>query len=280
MLCLASLAFALCVNFAILKSRDWLLTRDAQSTGMDWARHLEARIPNLAEIIENGPEAKKLVPKADYFTGLVREVLSLGYIYQIDFINANCLCELTFGSFSDPEESLKAGLSGDHESHAGADSPDHRHNEPAKLTVPNQGLVSHVFTGRKSHPPMKTAGASALRLPVDRALMQTIIAKASNDIYLRTSAPVAQPSTFAEVYHPITANGETVYVVRVLVDLAARADRYNRLLYTGAILIVVLLALAFWFPARQLLKTTTKQRISDEKARYLALHDQIGRAHV
>ena len=136
-------------------------------------------------------------------------------------------------------------------------------------------MMKHVFLNKKPHKPMEMANYGKTRLPVDRKLVHSIVRGQSHDIYIRTNKVNTQPTTYAEVYHPATINGDVVYVLRLLVNLEKKALRYTQLMYSGAAIVLLLLALAFGYPARKYLLSSKKQRQSDEHARYLAEFDSL-----
>ena len=268
--------FLTCVHLTIVKSRSWLLKRDAASTGVDWAEHLEARIVGLSDGTNKKPSAG--VPESAELTRLVSDVLAIGNIYQIDFINADCLCELSFSSLHLPVDGLRNGFSEPEISNKSIlDFSKHKHKHKPVVTTgePPQSAVKHVFRDLKATSPRIQNTNGTHRLPVDRPFVRSVIDAKSHTIRIRNDIATNQPTTFAEVYHPIVSGGKTVYLVRALVNLAERSQRYTRLLYTGAALVIFLLMLAFGYPARLLLQTSKRQRASDERARYLANHDGL-----
>lgn len=88
------------VHLGIQYSIHWLLVKEASSTGMDWAHLIKARLPNLPSM-QNADHSISIehVPDATHFSELVSDVLAIGNIYQIDYINSECYCELSLGSY-------------------------------------------------------------------------------------------------------------------------------------------------------------------------------------
>ncbi|KAG1668218.1 putative signaling protein [Nymphon striatum] len=211
MLLLACFAFLSSTHYVIHKSLNWLLVEEAQKSGMDWAHHIEDRIPSLPKAARlEVPAGKIQTPDAKQFSKFVFDILAVGNIYQIDYINSDCLCELTFGSFK---------------------------NGPSKY---QQSLKN-------------------------RRMISTFEQAPNLD----------QPKTFAEVYHPVIINNEVAYVLRLLVNLEDSAARYFQVMHIGAAIILLLLALAFGYPARKYFLSSQQRELADKQAHYLANFDVL-----
>lgn len=270
----------LCVvagHFATSYAVDWALKREAKSLGMDWAYHVENRIPEL-ESMNNvtGVVDPTKLPDAEEFKKLLADVTSVGHIYQFDFINSLCLCELSIGShITDPGRG--AAFVDDHSGH------DHAKPSFATSAQPKQGVkakvLDHVLQNNGRHAQQKVFSEGAFQLPVDRKRVRKIIDDKVSTIFIRRDGGINQPATFAEVYHPVVNNGEILYLLRVLVDLEDQNSLYTSFFYLGALSGLILLAIAFGYPAFWYLKLRKKQREADKRVHFLAHHDVLTNLH-
>jgi diguanylate cyclase (GGDEF)-like protein len=255
----------------------WLLMEDAYSVGMDWAYHMETHLPELmGSVGTDGSIEDAAEPDHNELAEFALEILAIGNIYQIDFINANCHCDASFGTYLTP---LPEG-SGEKEV-AGATNDGLRGDTPlavksaspvGSVTVPSKAELDHVFAKEGSHH-FANASENGFRLPQDRALIHSIIQEGRQDIIIRRDAPEFQPHVFAEVFYPVLSGGKTVYLLRILVDLQEREALYETLLAAGSLALLLLVALSFAYPANKFIEITRGKKRSDERARFLANHD-------
>lgn len=268
------------LQFGTSRTILWLLEDEAKSTGMDWAHHIEARLPDLMDVTAADQIPSQAgVPQVDEFTSLISDILVVGNIYQIDFINPDCYCDASIGTYSEP-----LNKSPDHQHTTNGNSlnesqPHEFDRQASKIAVevrhPSQDQLTHVVKNRNSHGPLGTSTPDGLKLPIDRSVAKSIVAGKRHDIIIRTDEPPNQPSVFAEVYYPIVSRGETIYLLRVLVDLQDQAARYKTLLYSGTLGILLLVVLSFGYPAKKYLTTSKRQKETDQRAHFLANHDVL-----
>ncbi len=281
MLLLAAVAiFVGTLHFGTSTALHWLLKNEAKSTGTDWARHIEARLPELLGIdVASGSNGKIQVPTAKNFGSLASDILAVGNIYQIDFINPNCYCDASIGTYLNPP-GKSDGQPIKNEQNISRRGRSHEFDHQASKAgvlheQPSQAHFTHVASNHGYHAPMAASEAGDLKLPIDRGIAESIVASKKHDIVIRTDAPANQPSVFAEVFYPVISEGETVYLLRVLVDLQNQAVRYRNLLYSGTLGVLLLVILSFGYPAKKYLTTSKRQKETDRRAHFLANHDVL-----
>lgn len=264
-------------HIATTHAVNWALKSEARSLGMDWAHHIELRIPELAGMRdETGEIDPTKLPDAEEFHHLLADVVSVGHIYQFDFINSLCFCELSIGShITDPENPVLK-----FNDHSGHDHEVSATTTPAPLsTIVRPRFLNHVLNGTRQHPNPKAVSSGGSQFPVDREFVKQIIDSSSHSIFIRHDVDPNQPSTFAEVYHPVTNDGEVLYLLRVLVNLEDQAGTYTNFFRLGALLGLIILAAAAGYPALWYLETRKKQREADRRAHFLAHHDVLTNLH-
>lgn len=278
-LVLAVVAFASSAHFGIQYGVKALLIQHAESTGMDWAYHIEARAPNLGKLVEVEPDSKKLkTPDGVEFTQMINGMLSVGNIYQVDVINPDCNCEISLGTYAAKQlgQAKKMSMSHTHNhSEGGHGSSYGKHaahgNHVAK--APSKSAMKHVFENTESHSLQKLSSNLKGRYPLDGTYAQKIAKNLNHEILLHSSDGKYQPLRFAEVFHPVTADGNLSYILRILVDVHAESARFTATLYKGAGLVLLLLLGAFIYPASQYYASSKKKRAGDREAHFLANHD-------
>lgn len=264
------------LHFGTSTALHWLLRNEARTIGMDWARHIEARLPDLLAIeAAKGPSN----PEHGNFIGLVSDIIAVGGIYQIDFINPACFCQASIGSFlkSDGETDEYRSVGGLMENHDYRSYKfDHQVSKTgARHEETGRALLTHVITSKKHHESAVATHANDLKLPIDRTVAETIAAGRKHEIIIRTEAVENQPTVFAEVYHPVISDGEPLILLRLLVNLQEHAARYRNLLYLGTLGVLLLVILSFGYPATKYLITSRRQKETDRRAHFMANHDVL-----
>ncbi len=277
---LAAIAFLLSVHFGIQYAVRALLVQHAHSTGMDWAHHIEARTPTLADIVESDSRSDgKRAPSSVEFTNMINGMLSVGNIYQVDVINPDCYCDISLGTYAAKQSGAAGGGNLVHthshgdSGHGGSHGQPHLKGTHNTTKAPPKGVVQHVFESSGLHQSRSLFGDSDNRFALDRAFLQKIAKNLSHDIVLHNSNIQTQPHTFAEVYHSVTVGGKLSYILRVMVDLEEESVRFAATLYAGAAIVLLILLIAFAYPATKYLRTSTRQREADQEAHFLANHD-------
>ncbi|MFY0612201.1 MAG: EAL domain-containing protein [Hyphomicrobiaceae bacterium] len=256
-----------------------LLVQHASSTGMDWAHHIEARVPGMSEKLDpTGRPVALKAPPTKKFTDMVNGMLAVGNIYQIDVINPDCYCDISMGSFAakgDGSRKVKHVHDGHHGYHAGhghGGAP-HIDGHRNKAKSQPQGIVQHIFESKSKHAPRTFGDNKKDRWPVNRATVRSIIETRSDRIFIHDGVGGNQPTTFGEVFHTVETNGQVSYVLRVLVDLEDQKAKYVDVLQRGAGLVLLLLLCAAGYPAFRYFNASKRQEIANARARFLATHD-------
>lgn len=235
---MAAAAFVASAYVGIDKTLNWLLLKDANSMGLSWAHHMDNHLPHRTDL--SGKLGPAETHGRDDLATFADDILLIEGIYQIDFIGAHDHAIHSFGGFPvhgfSPSEQFAA-------------EQNHRHD----------GSLSEA--------------EDKWQLPLDSDLATQILRREENHVIIRRDAVPHQPTAFAEIYHPIQSDAGTIGLVRILLNLEARATRYRNTLITGSLILLIVVALFCTFPARQFLRIRKSKIASDGKARFLATHD-------
>lgn len=269
---------ALCIvagQFASTRLVDIALQREARSLGLDWARHIENRIPDLESMRTPSNVADAtLIPDPEEFHKLLSDVTTVGHIYQFDFINSLCLCELSIGAYV-PDPDQTGAVIDDHSGHD--------HGLPGANNFSFQAIdpqtYNHVLNNEGGHAAQKVTYNGEPQFPIDRAVVGQIIENEAQPTLVWRNLGPGQPETFAEVYHPVSKDGELLYLLRVLVNLEDQERTYAQFFRFGTAVAIFLLTIALGGPAIFYFKSQVKQRESDKRAHFLAHHDALTNLH-
>lgn len=271
-----------------------LLEQKSDTLGMGWAHHLETQFPDAGKIagINNGGlifSAHKQEEMAELIDGM----FEVGSIYQIDLINPDCNCSITYGSYSangNKATHQHAGHVADqHGNHNHGHTPtedksahtDHGHSAP-ETDEKNHDHSDHSASnsnGKHDHPPLVANKDLKSIWPMNYEMAAEVSATGAHPSVVMRTEVANQPRIFGEVYHPVYSGGEMQYIIRVLVNLEAAAATYTKSLYGGAIFIFFLLIAVAGYPLLKYFRTSQEQRKMDIKAHYLATHDLLTRTH-
>ncbi len=250
------------------------LKREAQVQGMDWAHYIEEQLPHLDGYVRvDGVVDPYSHPTVDDFQGLLAGVFNVGHIFQIDYINIHCFCDISLT----PEE---VGLP---PINFGADDAhDHEHDHSAEKkngNIVTQKRLEHVFTGTKKHKELPSTATGPGKFPIDRAFVANLAAQDSDEIRIIRGQDELLPDTFATVYHPVSSDGKAHYVLRVLVNLDEQGAQYSSVLITGISLSLLLLLAAVGFPTLRYVQIMDRRQEADRRAAYLANYDVLTKLH-
>lgn len=294
----SSLSFLAIGNLAVKYSQQTLLSKQADATGRDWAHYLDNRLGNEFPVL-TGSQAGALIADEQLagIDGAISEILALGNIFQIDFIDANCSCLASFVnpaqfSSADPQQAGAAN-----QGHLAASGGDIRMSPPlrsgaARSAFEAAGQPPRPFAGQRQtehtgsnyilnyirygeNPESGVSGAPYGFQPVDRKIIQSIWMSEAHQVAIPRSGLVEGVGTVAEIYHRIQRDDQTKLVLRLLVDMDVMAKRNRAILYLASILILLLLFLSFGYPAIRHVQNLRVQREADEKAYFLANHDVL-----
>lgn len=279
---LAAVIFLISTFLGVQYILNNLLTQKSHTIGMSWAHHIETQIPKAGAIagISEAKQAPSEQERAKLIK-LIEGMFSIGNIYQIDLINPDCHCNVTFGTFSDNRNvdahnhhGQKTDLKAipkpqmiDHSDHTSTALSDANSAKP-----PQNVEHQHSFERNSS---FKELSESDKSWPLDQAFINNLTVNSKHPIHIESSQSLHHPSTFGIVYHLVIADNKIKYVIRVLVDLEAAANRYSIALYGGAAFVFLLLLAVTIYPATKYIRTTEIQRKTDLRAYYLATHDVL-----
>lgn len=271
-----------------------LLLEEAQDVGMDWAHLIDARINTLIEKSADEGSAELLgSEEIETLREISLGVFSVGNIYQIDFINAACHCDV---SFVRPEPSTGNSVGG-HDAHSAhtekperitelrdsieehsehSDHPEQHSTsettDAATLSAENEHL-NHVLGTSHTHAPM--VNQSSDTAVQNEALVREILQSGKHNIMIVTEMSDEGNKVIGNVYHPVSRDGEVLYVLRVLADLTQTSAGYVKVFYLSIFSILLLLLLSFAYPAIKYVRSARLHRLLDARAHFLANHDVL-----
>jgi diguanylate cyclase (GGDEF)-like protein len=292
---MATSVFIMIAYLGIQYTLNNLLEQKSDTLGMGWAHHLETQFPDAGKIagITNGGLIFSAHKKAE-MAELIDGMFEVGNIYQIDLINPDCNCSITFGSYSDngkkgthQHDGHTANEHANHTQHqdenATSHAPAHAHESHASDTShaahQNKQPVKSSNKEQHDHPPLTANKDLKSIWPMNYELAAEVSVTGDHPSVVMKTEAMNQPSIFGEVYHPVFANGEMQYIIRVLVDLEEASATYLKSLYGGAIFIFFLLIAVAGYPLAKYFRTSQEQRKMDIKAHYLATHDLLTRTY-
>ncbi len=256
------------------------LRREADAIGLGWARHIEYQLPKVAGAVsEDGSFEPGSLPDPDGFRELLTDVFAVGSIYQFDYINRDCLCHLTLTSSAGIDVSHGHTV-GDPADLFGEHSHDHGFTRAGHEMVTAvgglpMGALKHVLHSEVVHENPGSNPSDAYRHPVDRKLVRDIVVNGGGLTRILRGSEPDQPSTFAEVYHPVFRDGDVAYLLRVLVNVEAQATRYAKFLAGAGGASLAFLLVAVGYPTRRYVQTARQHSELDQQARFLANHDVL-----
>jgi diguanylate cyclase (GGDEF)-like protein len=270
-----------------------LLVEKSDSLGMGWAHHLETQFPEAGKIAGVTQESSLFSSHTkSEMAELIDGMFQVGSIYQLDLINPDCNCSATFGSYT--------ANNGKHAHHDHIDqdmSNSGEHNHQATIQPVNSGTsidvqtpsainepathsehADHANTNHSeahNHPELIINSDLSAIWPMNYEAASEVAASGTHPSVVVNADIANQPSIFGEVYHPVYADGELKYIIRVLVDLEEANTTFTQALYGGAAFIFILLIAAASYPFAKYFRTSKAQRKIDIKAHFLATHDVL-----
>ncbi|MFK8034107.1 MAG: putative bifunctional diguanylate cyclase/phosphodiesterase [Hyphomicrobiales bacterium] len=287
--------FFAAVKTSVDHAVELLLVEEVNDTGMDWAHLIDVRINSL---LTKSNSTKSNVENSDELLGIEeikqlaeisQGVFEVGNIYQIDFINAMCHCEVSFSrsdfdltkstgghdhhahnheSTEEPTEGLRSTI----QEHAGHQSLSASSPGTDRKSIDKE-ILSHVLGGTDSHNFVRDISLGALTQ--SETVIREIIQSGQHRIIFKNEIVDGHKSVVGQVFHPVSWGGEVRYVLRVLVDMTHISASYSRVLNLGVFAVLLLLFLSFVFPAFKYVRTARSHRLLDTKAHFLANHDVL-----
>ena len=223
------------------------LKANAENTGLSIAQLMGRRIPDLGLLNKDDLLFRELDHsiKMKRVEHLAADVLASDNIYQVDFINSDCMCAISLGSFKSKDNQEKVAEY--HQSY-GYKRAAFTGVKRTNFKVFNEKMANHVFFDMKKHAPKTKGSHLKYQLPIDRKLLAQLINEQQDVTFVKDTAHPHQPSAFGEVYHMVKVDDHVAYIIRILVDLSAASTTYNdaanKTFWIGA----GLLGLGFFYP--------------------------------
>lgn len=244
-----------------------LLVEKSDSLGMGWAHHLETQFPEAGKIAGVTQESSLFSSHTkSEMAELIDGMFQVGSIYQLDLINPDCNCSATFGSYT--------ANNGKHAHHDHIDQDMSNSGEPSV----HHDHADHANTDlseEHNHPELIINSDLSAIWPMNYEAASEVAASGTHPSVVVYADIANQPSIFGEVYHPVYADGELKYIIRVLVNLEEANTTFTKALYGGAAFIFILLIAAASYPFAKYFRTSKAQRKIDIKAHFLATHDVL-----
>ena len=187
---------------------------------------------------------------------LAADVLASDNIHQVDFINSDCMCAISLGSFKSKDSQEQVA---EYYQTYGYKRAAFTGVKRTNFKVFNENLANHVFFDMKKHKPMTKGSHLKYQHPINRELLAQLISEQQDVTFIRDTAHAHQPAAFGEVYHMVKVDGHVAFIIRILVDLSAASTTYNdaanNIFWTGA----GLLGFGFFYPVLSQTFAPTKQ---------------------
>ena len=198
------------------------LAAEASKKTSFWVEHFIKRLPKLGvdlNVQSTDPVLSTIAVGSTI--GLANDIIESSELFQVDFINPDCLCTISLGSY--------AGKSSD----------------KVILTRPTRKLAQAVFFGqheRKEH--KGHLQSSKNQIPVNFQQVKTVLDGGSDEIFIFKSEQVDLPKAYAAVYQTIHAHNQPALLIRSLVPLAKETQLFFiGWLFLCGVVIISLLAL-------------------------------------
>ena len=261
---------------------NWALKREAQLVGGDWARHIEDRLDGLGRaVLPDGSWDETVLPKPEELRGLLSGVFGIGHIFQFDYINAVCRCNVSLTAAA-PRPVFGSGPTTGHHHPVGADHDPHDHGGGADATTEVRAVGDlpksfweHVANSSEPHGKPQSNTSDAYQVPLDHDFVDGIISQKAEEIFIRRGQSSEAPSTYAEIYYPVIDGSKVSYLIRVLVNLDEQVFLYRQLILVGIGAGVLFLSITGGYPTWRYLKAVNRKRRADQRVTYLANHDVL-----
>lgn len=203
------------------------LKANAENTGLSIAQLMGRRIPDLGLLNKDDLLFRELDHslKMKRVEHLAADVLAADRIHQVDFINSDCMCAISLGSFKtkDKQKEVEAFHKSYGYKRAAFTGVARRDFKAFKEKIGN-----HVFFDMSKHKPRTIGSHLKYQLPLNHKFVSHLIAKRQDATFVREIVLPHQPATFGEVYHMVKVDGHVAYIIRILVDLSAASNTYNK----------------------------------------------------
>ena len=255
-------------------SINWLLYKDSSAAGMDWAHLIADRIPEISQSHNEADGAHTNAVAVDKelvdFENLISSIFSVGNIYQVDFIDVDCGCVASYGSYEPSAKPSQSAAHGDEHSHSAVNNSD---GHPT-VTLARRKLVS-VLDNTSDHNVHSHEGSQDMQLPLDQNIFHDLKLSDDHMVHVHYGLTGNQPSTVGETYHPIFQDGASQVIVRTLVDLDQAEANYTWVHYKGVAGILLLMVLIVSYPLSKYFKEQAQRRRAHERLNIIANQDAL-----
>ena len=223
------------------------LKANAENTGLSIAQLMGRRIPDLGLLNKDDYLFRELDHsiKMKRVEHLAADVLAADRIHQVDFINSDCMCTISLGSFETRDNQTQAKTFHKSYGYKRAAFTDVNRSD---YKVFKEEIGNHIFFDMDKHQPKTIGDHLKYQLPIDRQFLAQLISARQDVTLVKETPHPHQPNAFGEVYHMVKVDGHVAYIIRILVDLSAAASTYNdaanKIFWIGA----GLLGLGFFYP--------------------------------
>lgn len=277
--CIAIVSIAVASIFALNFSINRALTNDAARTGINWSKHIANHIPNVGgrEYLRNLGNIEAAL-RTEQLAHLALDIVKTSELFQIDFINSDCFCSISLGSYLEKYGKKQNEISV--RRHHLNPKKDHKHgvftNRSSSLPKHfSNKIMKHVFTGKAAHKPRHFQGNGLHQINLDWKKAAHVAAIRKPTTFLHGDSEKFSPYHYAEVFYPVEINGEVLYLIRTLVNLDARASSYTLYHYGGFALMLVLLSACFAVPARHHWMAKKQSLMMAERAKFFETYDPL-----
>lgn len=263
------------LNFSINRT----LSNHAERTGVNWSKHIAHHIPDVGnreqfEDLDNIEAALR----TENLARLATDIVKTSDVFQFDFVNSNCYCSISLGSYLAKHRNPQSKIVVKH-NHLILPK-DHKHdvfqNVASKLPAHfSHSMMKHVLTGKNSHEPRQRRGDGLHQTTLDWKKPAKGIGLKETTTYIQSGDGTYAPSTYAEVFYPVQINGDVVYMIRTLINLEETAASYAFYHYGGFMLMLTLLSACFAVPARNYWVAREQNTKITKRAAYLETYDPL-----
>lgn len=206
------------------------LTSKASEKTSYWTQHFIKRLPKLGVNLQDQKEDPVISTIAAGNTiGLAKDIVESSELFQIDYINPDCFCTISVGSY--------AG----------------KLSNEINPTGPSREMAKVVFFGQNDG--KKYRGHlqnNKFQLAVNFHRAKGILNSGRNDVFIFKSEQVDLPQTYAAVYQILKTNDKPTLLIRTLVPLVKETQIFFVGWYSiySALIISLLISLYSVFKTR------------------------------
>lgn len=198
----------------------YLATKSSEKTSY-WTQHFIKRLPKLGLNLQD----HKIDPIMSTIAvgnavGLAKDIVESSELFQIDYLNPDCLCAISIGSYAS------------------------KSSNKIKTEPISRGLAKAVFFGQyKGRTHGRHVQNNQHQFPVNFQHAKTVLDNGSNDIFIFKSDRADLPKVYAAVYQIVRTDNQATLLIRTLVPLVKEAQLFFVMWYcVYSALIIALLA--------------------------------------